>query len=70
MKAKQAEKIINSPDIIGVQYRNNHVWIEDLDKERNTAHVTYLEKRNTIHVDVDQLEKTGPITHLEQNHEI
>lgn len=69
MKAKQAEKIMKSPDIIGVKYRSNYVWIEDIDKGRNTAHVTYLDKRNTLHVDVDQLEETGPVTHLEQNTE-
>lgn len=69
MRAKRAEKIMKSPDIIGVQYRSNYVWIEDIDKGRNTAHVTYLDKRNTLHVDVDQLEETGPVTHLEQNTE-
>ncbi|MEG6584278.1 H-type small acid-soluble spore protein [Dendrosporobacter sp. 1207_IL3150] len=62
MRATRAEEIIKSPDIIGVQYRNNYVWIEDIDKGRNTAHVTYLEERNTIHVDIDQLVETGPIT--------
>ena len=44
MKATRAEQIMKSEEIIGVQYRNNYVWIEDIDKERNTAHVTYLEK--------------------------
>ncbi|WP_425059586.1 Small, acid-soluble spore protein H [Sporomusa carbonis] len=61
MKVTRAEEIMKSPDIIGVKYRNNYVWIEDVDKEHNTAHVTYLEKRNTLHVDVDQLEETGSV---------
>jgi len=65
MNANRAEEIIKSPDIIGVQYRGNSVWIEDIDKGRNTAHVTYLDKRNTIHVDVDQLVETGVITKLQ-----
>ncbi|HWR44693.1 H-type small acid-soluble spore protein [Sporomusa sp.] len=64
MKVTRAEEIMKSEDIIGVKYRNNYVWIEDVDKGRSTAHVTYLEKRNTLHVDVDQLEETGPVTHL------
>lgn len=64
MHANRAEEIMKSLNIIGVQYRNNYVWIEDIDKERNTAHVTYLEKRNTIHVDIDQLEETGPVTRV------
>ncbi|QJW46732.1 H-type small acid-soluble spore protein [bacterium BFN5] len=64
MHANRAEEIMKSLNIIGVQYRNNYVWIEDIDKEHNTAHVTYLEKRNTIHVDIDQLEETGPVTRV------
>lgn len=64
MKATRAEEIIKSEENIGVKYRNNYVWIEDVDKGRNTAHVTYLEKGNTLHVDIDQLEETGPVKHL------
>ncbi|MCX7779584.1 MAG: H-type small acid-soluble spore protein [Negativicutes bacterium] len=62
MKADRAEEILNSPDIIGVKYRNNYVWIEDVDKGNNTAHVTYLEDRNTLHVSLDQLVETGPVS--------
>lgn len=61
MDASRAEQIMRSPDTIGVKYRNNYVWIEDIDKGRNTAHVTYLEQRNTLHVAIDQLEETGPM---------
>ncbi|MBP2634840.1 MAG: sspH [Firmicutes bacterium] len=64
MNASRAEQIMKSPDVIGVKYRNNYVWIEDVDKGRNTAHVTYLEERNTVHVDIDQLEETGPMKQL------
>jgi len=64
MDANRAEQIMKSADIIGVMYRNNYVWIEDVDKGRNTAHVTYLEEHNTIHVGIDQLEETGPIKQL------
>ena len=64
MDATRAEQIMRSPDTIGVKYRNNYVWIEDIDKGRNTAHVTYLEKRNTLHVSIDQLEETGPVNQL------
>ncbi|WP_165865971.1 H-type small acid-soluble spore protein [Lucifera butyrica] len=64
MNADRAEEILKSPDSIGVQYRNNYVWIEDIDKGRNTAHVTYLEKHNTIHVDIDRLVETGPMPDL------
>ncbi|HWR06738.1 H-type small acid-soluble spore protein [Sporomusa sp.] len=61
MKVTRAEEIMKSEEVIGVKYRNNYVWIEDVNKERSTAHVTYLEKHNTVHVDVDQLEETGLI---------
>ncbi|MBP2663802.1 MAG: sspH [Firmicutes bacterium] len=65
MDASRAEQIMKSADIIGVMYRNNYVWIEDVDKGRNTAYVTYLEERNTVHVGIDQLEETGPIKQLQ-----
>ena len=64
MNASRAEQIIKSSDVIGVKYRNNYVWIENVDKGRNTAYVTYLEERNTVHVDIDQLEETGPMKQL------
>jgi H-type small acid-soluble spore protein len=64
MRADRAEEILKSADIIGVRYRNNDVWIEDIDKGRNTAHVTYLEKNNTIHVSIDQLEETGEVNRV------
>lgn len=62
LDARRAEQILKSPDTIGVKYRNNYVWIEDVDKGRNTAHVTYLEKGNTLHVGIDLLEETGPVS--------
>ncbi|MBP2626681.1 MAG: sspH [Firmicutes bacterium] len=55
MNASRAEEIIKSTDIIGVQFQSNYVWIEEVDKERNTAQVTYLENPHTIDVDIDQL---------------
>ncbi|WP_371365418.1 Small, acid-soluble spore protein H [Sporomusa rhizae] len=61
MDARRAEQILKSPDTIGVKYRNNYVWIEDVDKGRNTAHVTYLEEGNTLHVSIELLEETGPV---------
>lgn len=64
MDARRAEQIMKSPDVIGVKYRNNYVWIEDVDKNRNTAYVTYLEELNTVHVGIDQLEETGPMKQL------
>lgn len=60
MHADRAEEILKSADIIGVQYRNNAVWIEKIDKGRNTARVTYLEQHNTIDVALNQLVETGP----------
>lgn len=63
MKATRAEEILKSEQTIGVKYRNNDVWIESVDKGRNTAYVTYLEQRNTVQVDIDQLEETGPRTY-------
>lgn len=60
MHANRAEQILKSAEVIGVQYRNNDVWIDKIDKGRNTAYVTYLEKHNTVQVLIDQLVETGP----------
>lgn len=60
MHANRAEQILKSAEVIGVQYRNNDVWIDKIDKGRNTAYVTYLEKHNTVQVSIDQLVETGP----------
>lgn len=61
MKATRAEEIINSPDVIGVLYRSNDVWLEKVDKGTSKAEVTYMEKGNTITVDIEQLVETGPL---------
>lgn len=58
MNASRAEEIIKSADIINVQFQSHDVWIENVDKERNSAQVTYLENRHTIDVDIDQLVET------------
>lgn len=55
MNFHRAEEILKSTDTINVQFQSNNVWIEEIDKENNTAHVTYLENRHTIDVDIDQL---------------
>ena len=61
MDAKRAEEILKSPDKIGVRYRNNHVWIESVNKHHNKAYVTYLEKKNTVEVEIDHLREEGPM---------
>jgi len=58
MNISRAEEIINSPDIIGVQFQSSNVWIEKVNKERNTAQVTNLEDHQTIDVAIDQLMET------------
>ena len=61
MNANRAEEIIKSTDIIGVQFQSNYVWIEEVDKECNTAKVTYLKDFHTIDVDIDQLVETRDV---------
>lgn len=58
MNASRAEEIIKSADIISVQFQSHDVWIENVNKERNSAQVTYLENLHTIDVDIDQLVET------------
>lgn len=61
MDARRAEQILKSPEKIGVRYRNNHVWIESVNKHHNKAYVTYLEKKNTVEVEIDHLIEEGPM---------
>lgn len=62
MDANRAEEILKSPEKIGVKYRDNHVWIESVNKQNNKAYVTYLEQENTIEVGIDQLVEEGPMS--------
>lgn len=55
MHANRAEEILHAKESIGVQYRNNNVWIEKVDKERGIAVVTYLAEKNTVEVAIEQL---------------
>jgi H-type small acid-soluble spore protein len=61
MDANRAEEILKSSEKIGVRYRNNHVWIESVNKHHNKAYVTYLEKKNTVEVEIDHLREEGPM---------
>lgn len=65
MNANRAEEILKSTDIIGVQFQSNYVWIEEVNKERNTAQVTYLENPHTIDVDIDQLVETKAVNKID-----
>ncbi|MEN6413036.1 MAG: H-type small acid-soluble spore protein [Veillonellales bacterium] len=64
MKATRAEEIMKSAAAVEVHYRNNPVWIETVDKGRNAANVTYLEKGNTVEVSITQLEEKGPVNYV------
>jgi len=42
MQAKRAKEIINSPDIIAVYYKENPVWLNNVNKAKNAANVRII----------------------------
>ena len=63
MHANRAEEIMHSPFLTEVLYRSSPIWIDHIDKERNIAQVTYLEKGNTVEVSITQLDEKGLAKH-------
>jgi len=63
MQAKRASEILNSQNKIEVLYRNNSVWIENVDTTSSTANVKILNTNEILKVPVDDLSETGKTLH-------
>ncbi|KAB2952519.1 H-type small acid-soluble spore protein [Heliorestis acidaminivorans] len=57
MEAQRAEEILQSPDTIEVQYQQSSVWIEEVNRQKETAQVKLLEEGKRIEVPVATLEE-------------
>lgn len=54
MFIRRAEEIVHSQDVVQVFYKNNPVWIEKVDNNRETAYVKFLD--NTTRMEVPLIE--------------
>ncbi len=55
MLTERAIEIINSVGVINVTYKNNPVWIQDIESENNKVHVKDLKTNEVIEVEVSDL---------------
>lgn len=58
MQTKRAEEIIKSLEEIEVRYQNSAVWLENVNKEKNTVYVKMLDEGNFMEVPANQLQET------------
>lgn len=52
MKLKRAEEIFNSANKIEVFYRNDPVWIDNIDPNKDNVDITLLQTNTTLNVPV------------------
>jgi H-type small acid-soluble spore protein len=52
MKLKRAEEIFNSASKINVFYRNDPVWIDNIDPNKDNVDITLLNTNTTLNVPV------------------
>lgn len=57
MNTERAAEILQSAKVIDVTYQNNSVWIEDVNKDRNTAMVKNLNTDDIREVPVTELQE-------------
>jgi len=61
MQTNRASEIINSPNKIEVLYKNNSVWIENVDTSSSTANVKIIDTKEILKVPVTDLNETGKV---------
>ncbi|MCY6960006.1 H-type small acid-soluble spore protein [Clostridium brassicae] len=57
MDIKRATEIIESLGVIGVSYKGDPVWLENINKENNTAKVKNINTDKELNVDVSYLKE-------------
>jgi len=63
MQTNRVHEIINSPNRIEVLYKNDSVWIENVDTTNSTANVKILNTNEILKVPVNELNETGKTMH-------
>lgn len=57
MNFKRAEEIVQSLGVINVTYRDKAIWIEDVQKASNTAHIKDLKTSEIKEVSLTELKE-------------
>lgn len=55
MFIRRVHEILNTSDTVNVVYQNNPVWIEDVDNNRETAYVRFLDSSSRLEVPIIDL---------------
>lgn len=57
MDIKKATEIIESLGVIGVNYKGDSVWLENINEESNTVRIKNMKTDKELNVDVKDLEE-------------
>lgn len=57
MDIKRASEIIESLGVIGVNYKGDPVWLENINQQSNTVKVKNIKKDKELNVDIRDLEE-------------
>lgn len=57
MDIKRATEIIESLGVIGVNYKGDPVWLENINQQSNTVKVKNIRKDKELNVDIRDLEE-------------
>jgi small acid-soluble spore protein H (minor) len=57
MDIKRATEIIESLGVIGVSYKGNPVWLENINKESDTVRVKNIKTDIELNIDIKDLEE-------------
>lgn len=57
MDAKRATEIIESLGVIGVSYKGNSVWLENINDQNNTVKVKDIKTDKELNVDIKDLKE-------------
>jgi small acid-soluble spore protein H (minor) len=57
MDIKRATEIIESLGVIGVNYKGDPVWLENINQQSNTVKVKDIKKDEELNVDIRDLEE-------------
>lgn len=57
MNMERASEIIESLGVIGVNYKGDSVWLENINEESNTVRVKNMKTDKELNVDIKDLEE-------------
>lgn len=57
MDTRRAIEVIESLGVIGVSYKGNPVWLENINEQSNTMRVKDMKTNEELNVDIEDLEE-------------